>query len=213
CDEYGVILIIDEVVCGFGRTGTMFGFEHYDFVPDIVTMAKGMASSYAPISAAAVRGEVFDRFLGDPADRFHYFRDISTYGGCTVGFAAALENLRIIEDEDLIENSRATGAYLQDRLRELRDHDHVGDVRGRGLFAGVELVEDKATKTPVSEDVMAAVVGRAAREGVLVGRTTRSIPGLNNTVTIAPPLIVTRADIDELVEAVKTGIEYGCRDL
>ena len=191
----------------------MFGFEHYDFVPDIVTMAKGMASSYAPISAAAVRGEVFDRFLADPGDKFHYFRDISTYGGCTVGFAAALENLRIIEDEELIENSRATGAYLQDRLRELLDHDHVGDVRGRGLFAGVELVEDKATKAPVSEDVMAAVVGRVAREGVLVGRTTRSIPGLNNTVTIAPPLIVTRADIDELVEAVKTGIEFGCRDL
>ncbi len=213
CDNYGLILIIDEVVCGFGRTGAMFGFEHYDFVPDIVTMAKGMASSYAPISAAAVRGEVFDRFLGDPGGKFDYFRDISTYGGCTVGFAAALENLRIIEDEDLIENSRAVGAYLQDRLWELLDHDHVGDVRGRGLFAGVELVEDKATKAPVSEDVMAAVVGRAAAEGVLVGKTTRSIPGLNNTVTIAPPLIVTRADIDELVDAVKTGIEFGCRDL
>ncbi len=213
CDEHGVILIIDEVVCGFGRTGTMFGYEHYDFVPDIVTMAKGMASSYAPISAAAVRGEVFDTFLEDPSEKFHYFRDISTYGGCTAGFAAALENLRIIEEEDLIENSRVMGAYLLDRLRELSDHPNVGDVRGRGLFAGVELVEDKASRTPVSEDVMMAVVKKAAEEGVLVGKTTRSVPGLNNTVNMAPPLIVTKADVDELVDAVQAGIEHGCRDL
>ena len=213
CDEYGVILIIDEVVCGFGRTGTMFGYEHYDFVPDIVTMAKGMASSYAPISAAAVRGEVFDTFLEDPSEKYHYFRDISTYGGCTAGFAAALENLRIIEEEDLIENSRVMGAYLLDRLRELSDHPNVGDVRGRGLFAGVELVEDKASRTPVSEDVMMAVVKKAAEEGVLVGKTTRSVPGLNNTVNMAPPLIVTKADVDELVDAVQAGIEHGCRDL
>lgn len=213
CDEYGVILIIDEVVCGFGRTGTMFGYEHYGFVPDIVTMAKGMASSYAPISAAAVRGEVFDTFLEDPSEKYHYFRDISTYGGCTAGFAAALENLRIIEEEDLIENSRVMGAYLLDRLRELSDHPNVGDVRGRGLFAGVELVEDKASRTPVSEDVMMAVVKKAADEGVLVGKTTRSVPGLNNTVNMAPPLIVTRADVDELVDAVQAGIEHGCRDL
>lgn len=213
CDEYGVILIIDEVVCGFGRTGTMFGYEHYGFVPDIVTMAKGMASSYAPISAAAVRGEVFDTFLEDPSEKYHYFRDISTYGGCTAGFAAALENLRIIEEEDLIENSRVMGAYLLDRLRELSDHPNVGDVRGRGLFAGVELVEDKASRTPVSEDVMMAVVKKAADEGVLVGKTTRSVPGLNNTVNMAPPLIVTKADVDELVNAVQAGIEHGCRDL
>ena len=213
CDEFGIILIIDEVVCGFGRTGTMFGYEHYDFVPDIVTMAKGMASSYAPISAAAVRGEVFDTFLEDPGEKYHYFRDISTYGGCTAGFAAALENLRIIEEEDLIENSRVMGAYLLDRLRELSDHPNVGDVRGKGLFAGVELVEDKGSKTPVSEDVMMAVVKKAADEGVLVGKTTRSVPGLNNTVNMAPPLVVTKADVDELVDAVKAGIEYGCRDL
>ena len=105
------------------------------------------------------------------------------------------------------------GAYLLDRLRELSDHPNVGDVRGRGLFAGVELVEDRASKTPVSEDVMMAVVKKAADEGVLVGKTTRSVPGLNNTVNMAPPLIVTKADVDELVDAVKAGIEHGCRDL
>jgi len=211
CDKYDVILIMDEVVCGFGRTGTMFGYEHYDVVPDIVTMAKGMASSYAPISATAVRSGIFERFLDDSDARYGYFRDISTYGGCTGGFAAALENLRIIEDEDLVENSRVVGAHLNERLREFSDHKHVGDVRGRGLFAGVELVADKASKAPVGEDVMGAVMARITAQGVLVGKTTRSFQELNNTINIAPPLIVTKADVDEIVNAVKVGIEEGCK--
>jgi taurine-pyruvate aminotransferase len=211
CSTYDVILIMDEVVCGFGRTGTMFGFEQYDVVPDIVTMAKGMASAYAPISATAVRGEIFETFLNDPGASYAYFRDISTYGGCTAGFAAALENLRILEDENLVENSRVVGEYLHDRLLELADHEYVGDIRGRGLFAGIELVRDRSSRTPVGEDVMAAVLSRIADEGVLVGKTTRSFHGLNNTINIAPPLIVTKADVDEIVDAVKIGIERGCR--
>lgn len=211
CDRYEVILIMDEVVCGFGRTGAMFGFEHYEVSPDIVTMAKGMASSYAPISATAVSEEIFGQFLNDPADKVKYFRDVSTYGGCTAGFAAALENLRIIEEEDLVENARVVGDYLLDRLHELSDHANVADIRGKGLFAGVELVEDKSSKRPVSEDVMNAVLGKIAERGVLVGRTNRSIPGLNNTINIAPPLIVTEADVDEIVDAVKVGVEEGCQ--
>ena len=210
CGRYDVILIIDEVVCGFGRTGTMFGFEHYDLTPDIVTMAKGMASSYAPISAAAVRSEIFEEFLHDPGEKYDYFRDISTYGGCTGGFAAALENMRIVEEEDLVENARAVGAYLLDRLQELADHPNVGDVRGKGLFAGIELVADKTSKAPLGEDVMGAVMRIVTEEGVLIGRTNRSIPGHNNTLNIAPPLIVSKADIDEIVAAVRVGIEKGC---
>jgi taurine-pyruvate aminotransferase len=210
CDEYDVLLIMDEVVCGFGRTGTMFGFEQYDVVPDIVTMAKGMASSYAPISATAARGEIFEKFLNDPEATHDYFRDISTYGGCTAGFVAALENLRIMEDEGLVENSRTVGAYLCDRLQELADYEHVGDVRGKGLFAGVELVKDKSSKDPVGDDVMGAVLAAIAGKGVLVGKTTSSFQGLNNTVNIAPPLIVTEADVDEIVDAVKAGITEVC---
>lgn len=210
CDEYDVQLIMDEVVCGFGRTGTMFGFEHYDVVPDIVTMAKGMASSYAPISATAVRGEIFEKFLNDPEAKYDYFRDISTYGGCTAGFAAALENLRIMEDERLVENARTVGAHLCDRLQELADYEYVGDVRGRGLFAGIELVKDKSSKDPVGDDVMGAVLAAVAEKGVLVGKTTRSFQDLNNTVYIAPPLIVTEADVDEIVDAVKAGVTEVC---
>jgi len=207
CRKHDVVVIIDEVVCGFGRTGKMFGFEHYDVVPDIVTMAKGMASAYAPISATAARSEVFKAFLNDPSDGNAYFRDISTYGGCTGGFAAALENLRIIEEEQLIHNAKVVGEYLLDRLRELSDHPHVGDVRGRGLFAGIELVTDKHTKQPLHEALMGATVAEIASRGVLVGKTTRSIPGFNNTINIAPPLIVTQTDIDEIVEAVAAGIQ------
>ena len=160
----------------------------------------------------AARSEIFEKFLHDPSDKYHYFRDISTYGGCTAGFAAALENLRILEEEDLVENARVVGDYLCDRLRELADYEYVGDVRGKGLFAGVELVEDKSSKTPVSEDVMNTVMRKITEEGVLVGRTNRSLPGLNNTINIAPPLIVTRGDVDEIVDAVKQGIEQGCQE-
>lgn len=210
CRKYDVLLVMDEVVCGFGRTGTMFGFQHYEVVPDIVTMAKGMASSYAPISATAARGEIFETFLNDPDATYAYFRDISTYGGCTAGFAAALENLRIIEDEGLVENARVVGHHLHDRLSELLDLENVGDVRGKGLFAGIELVEDKRSKAPMGEDVMGGILARITDQGVLVGKTTRSVRGLNNTINIAPPLIVTKADVDEIVDAVKVGIEQGC---
>ena len=156
---------------------------------------------------SAARSEVFKAFLNDPSDGNAYFRDISTYGGCTGGFAAALENLRIIEEEQLIHNAKVVGEYLLDRLRELSDHPHVGDVRGRGLFAGIELVTDKHTKQPLDEALMGATVAEIASRGVLVGKTTRSIPGFNNTINIAPPLIVTQTDIDEIVEAVAAGIQ------
>ena len=114
--------------------------------------------------------------------------------------------------EDLVENARVVGDHLGDRLLELADYEYVGDVRGKGLFWGVELVEDKSSKTPVSEDAMNAVMRKITEAGVLVARTTRSLPGLNNTISIAPPLIVTKADVDEIVDAVKVGIEQGCQE-
>ena len=134
CRKYGIFLIVDEVVCGFGRTGKFWGYEQFDIDPDVVTMAKGMCSSYMPLSATAVRQEIFDRFLCDPADPdegLNYFRDISTYGGCAGATAAALENLRIIADEGLVENSRTMGAYFLESLMDLKDMPTVGDVRGR----------------------------------------------------------------------------------
>lgn len=215
CRRHGIWLIIDEVVCGFGRTGTFWGHQHFGVSPDIVTMAKGMAGGYEPLSAMAVRPEIFRRFLNDPADpcqRLHYFRDISTYGGCTGPMAAALESLRIIEEEGLVDNSRRMGAYLLDRLRELADLALVGDVRGRGLFCGLELVADKRTKQPIGEALMGRIVAAVNARGVLVGRTNASLPGNNTIINFAPALIVTRDQIDQIVAAVGAVLAQCWRD-
>ncbi|MBW2355737.1 MAG: aminotransferase class III-fold pyridoxal phosphate-dependent enzyme [Deltaproteobacteria bacterium] len=215
CRRHGLWLIIDEVVCGFGRTGVFWGHQHFGISPDIVTMAKGMAGGYEPLSATAVRPEIFQRFLNDPADpgqRLNYFRDISTYGGCTGPMAAALETLRIIDAEDLVGNSRRMGTYLLDRLRELADMPLVGDVRGRGLFCGVELVADKKTKQPISEALMGRIVAAINARGVLVGRTNARLPGNNTIMNFAPALIVTREQIDQIVDAVKAVLAQRWRD-
>ncbi|MFO7713509.1 aspartate aminotransferase family protein [Desulfosarcina sp.] len=210
CRKYGVFLVIDEVVAGFGRTGRFFGHQHFDVDPDMITLAKGMASAYEPISATVVKQHIYDLFLNDPADpdqRMHFFRDISTYGGCTGAMAASLENIRIMEAENLTENSRVMGDYLFDRLQELADHPAVGDVRGKGLFLGVELVADKADKRPPSEAQMGAVVDAAKAEGVLLGRTNSSLPGLNTTLYFAPALVITKDEADRMVAATKKGIQ------
>jgi taurine-pyruvate aminotransferase len=210
CRKYGIYLIMDEVVCGFGRTGKFWGHQQYDVDPEMITMAKGLASSYMPLSATVVKEEIFAKFLCDPVDekqRMNYFRDISTYGGCAGATAAALESTRIIEEENLVENSRVVGRYLLDQLQNLADLPLVGDVRGVGLFAGLEFVKDKSSKTPISEAEMGRIMGLVAQEGVLVGRTNTSLPGNNTIMNFAPALIATREDIDRIVAAVKAALE------
>jgi taurine-pyruvate aminotransferase len=202
CDRYDVLLHIDEVVCGLGRTGKWFGYQHFDFTPDMVTMAKGVASGYAGISCTVTTEKVFDEFKADPSDRMHYFRDISTFGGCTAGPAAALENLKIIEEENLLDNVVKMGDYMQDRLFELKDkYKVIGDVRGKGLFQGLELVKDRATKEPVEESVAAGVAGHCMQNGVIIGRTNRSFADFNNTLAFSPALIATKSEIDEIITA------------
>ena len=204
CRKYDVLLHIDEVVCGVGRTGSeWFGYQHYGVKPDMVTMAKGVASGYAAIACCVTTEEVFDLFKSDETDPMDYFRDISTFGGCTAGPAAAIENMRIIEDEGLLENTTAMGHYMMERLSELKDkHAIIGDVRGKGLFLGAELVTDRQTKDPVEEARVKAVVGDCMKQGVIIGATNRSVPGKNNTLCFSPALIATKDDIDEIVTAV-----------
>jgi taurine-pyruvate aminotransferase len=206
CKRHGVLLIMDEVVCGMGRTGTMFGYQGYHVEPDIVTMAKGVASAYMPISCTVTREEVFAA-LQNPKDKLSYFRDISTYGGCTAASAAALENIRIIENEKLLDNVTAMGEYLIEGLKENLGHPNVGDVRGKGLLAGIELVQDKTSKTPLAEETVIAVCGDMASKGVLVGRINRSFPGMNNVINFAPAYIVTRADIDIILKTLRESIK------
>ena len=202
CRKYGVLLHIDEVVCGLGRTGKWFGYQHFGVEPDIVTMAKGIASGYAAISVTATTEALFSEFLAEPSEKLHYFRDVSTFGGCAAGPAAALENLRIIETENLLDNAAAMGDYLLDQLRALQDkHEIIGDVRGKGLFAGAELVADRDSRAPVDESVAAAVAADCLREGVIIGRTNRSFPQYNNTLCLSPALICGKDDIDEIVAA------------
>jgi taurine-pyruvate aminotransferase len=210
CKKYDIWLIMDEVVCGFGRTGKFWGHEHFDVDPDIVTMAKGLASSYEALSATVVKQKVYDVFLNDPTDpdtRLNYFRDISTYGGCTAPMAAALESTRIIEDENLVENSRVIGEYLMEKLNELTKHDCVGEIRGQGLFAGIEFVNNRKTKEAITEGQMATLMGNVVGEGVIVGRTNSSFHGLNNIMNFAPCLIITKEQVDTIVGAVSNAIE------
>jgi taurine-pyruvate aminotransferase len=203
CRKYEVLLILDEVVCGMGRTGTWFGYQHYGVEPDIVTMAKGVASGYAAISCTVTTEAVFNEFKADPNDPMSYFRDISTFGGCAGGPAAALENMRILEDENLLDNCTEMGAYLMDQLEGLKaKHKMIGDVRGKGLFCGAELVANRTTKEPVDESIAQAVVADCmVNSRVIIGATNRSLTGLNNTLCLSPALICTTSDIDEVIEA------------
>ena len=199
---------IDEVVCGFGRTGKWFGYQNYDVQPEIVTMAKGLASGYAAISCTVTNENIFNRFKVNPGDKMSYFRDISTFGGCAGGHAAAIENLAIIERENLIENSQKIGEYLLDKLKGLKDkHTFVGDARGKGLLAGIELISNPNTNEPADELFAIKVTNYCKKKGLLIGRTNRSIPSNNNTLCLTPALIAGRSEIDDIINILDEALE------
>ncbi len=208
CRQYDILLHLDEVVCGLGRTGTWFGYQHYGIQPDIVTMAKGLASGYAAISATVVTETVFNAVNDDDGcQQLDYFRDISTFGGCTAGPAAALANIKIIERENLLTNVSAMGERLMAGLRELQvRHPQIGDIRGKGLFVGAELVSDRAGKTPTDESYAAAVASHCMQNGVLIGRTNRSFNQHNNTLCLSPALIASVSEIDQIIAAVDAAL-------
>ena len=208
CRKYDVLLHIDEVVCGIGRTGKWFGYQHYDVQPDIVTTAKGLAAGYAAVSITVTTERLFDMFKEDPTNIDSYFRDISTFGGSTAGPAAALEVLKIIKREKLIENINVVGDYLKNKLLELQDkHEMIGEVRGKGLFCGVELVKDRITKEPVDEKVAIAVAGHCFQNKVMIGRTNRSFETNNNVLLFSPAFICSKNDIDLIIESVDKALE------
>lgn len=203
CRKYDVLLHIDEVVCGLGRTGKWFGYQHYGIEPDFVTMAKGVASGYAAISCMVTTERVFEMFKSEPGAPLDYFRDISTFGGCTAGPAAAIENMKIIEEEDLLGNTDRMHDQLMGNLAGLMEkHRVIGDIRGKGLFCGAELVADRTTKEPAPEALVQAVVADCMAQGVIIGATNRSLPGYNNTLCFSPALIATADDIDQITDAV-----------
>jgi taurine-pyruvate aminotransferase len=203
CRRHGVLLIIDEVICGFGRTGQWFGFERAGVRPDIVTMAKGLTSGYFPLAATAVREEIFAAF---PASGNERFRHVNTFGGHPAGCAVALANLQILRDENLVERSARIGDRLLHDLERLHESPLVGDVRGRGLLAGVELVADKTTRRPADDAQVLAVIAGCSRRGVLIGRNADTVAGLDNVLTLSPPLILGEDEAAMLVEVLEDSL-------
>lgn len=206
CDRTGILLIFDEVVNGFGRTGRMFGHQHWGVEPDIICFAKGLTSGYMPLSATVVKQHIFDAFLDEPGTNSH-FCHVSTYGGTPAATAVALRNIEIIERENLADRAAEMGDYLMERLQAaLLPHPNVGDVRGKGLLLGVELVKDKVSKTPLESDRMAAVTRYCMAHQVMIGRNANTVPGFTNVLIICPPLVITYAEANALIDTLREAI-------
>jgi len=206
CDKWGMLLIADEVMTGFGRTGKWFAMDHWDVVPDIMTLAKGMTSGYVPIGATVVRKHIGDHF------KESYFAHGATYAGHALACATALAVIPIYEEDDLIENSAVMGAYLLDRTKELGEkHPSVGDVRGLVLFVGLELVKNKKTREPIMPVSAAIEAGPNPKRAVAqkLGELGMMAMAANpsNTIALAPPLICTKADIDEGIAILDQALE------
>jgi adenosylmethionine-8-amino-7-oxononanoate aminotransferase len=198
CRKYDILLHVDEVINGFGRTGKMFGHQHYNVSPDIVAVAKGVSSAYLPIAATVVKNSVFQSFYGDPAEN-RQVAQVNTYGGHPVAAAVAARNIEIMESERLADRSAELGAYLLDGLRTLLRHGVVGDVRGKGLLLGIELVKDRITKEPLGQEQVAVVVDSCRDNGLLVGRAGGG-RSYGTTIALSPPLVITRSECDRIVE-------------
>jgi adenosylmethionine-8-amino-7-oxononanoate aminotransferase len=202
CRAHDVVLIVDEVITGFGRTGRWFGMEHWNIRPDIATFAKGITSGYLPLGGVAISDRVFDLLRDSMPDGLPFMFGL-TYNNHPSLCAAALANLDIVEQEHLVENSRDIGEYLLERLREtLSDHPFVREIRGIGLLAAVECTEP-GSKDPVGGRPMAftSAVTRQAWERGLIARA------LWESVGLAPPLCTTIADVDEIVGILAESME------
>ena len=206
CDKHGALMIVDEVICGFGRTGKAFGFQHSDVKPDIITMAKGLTSAYMPLSATAVKREIYEAFMA--AGDYEFFRHVNTFGGSPAACAVALKNLEIMEQEQLFSKSEEMGALLLGELQaRLGEHPHIGSIRGRGLLVGIELVKDKQTKEPVDLAYTNAIIAACKKQGVIIGKNGTTTAGFNNVLTLSPPLILSIEEKNIIVDAVVSALD------
>ena len=205
CDRYGVLLIADEVITGFGRTGKMFATEHWGVVPDMMTVAKGITSGYIPMGGCITRGEISDAFIGSQKASFKH---VITFGGHPVAAAAALKNIEIMEEEGMVENAAKQGVYLLDGLNEMKEkYQMIGDVRGLGLFCGLELVADRGTKEyfPAEADLANRITQGFAENGLLLRGGDR--------MNVAPPLCITSSEVDDLVTVMDKVFDQVSKDL
>jgi adenosylmethionine-8-amino-7-oxononanoate aminotransferase len=197
--EHDILFWADEVITGFGRTGNVWGCDTMNISkPAQMTLAKQLSSAYYPISAAVIRGDMYEQMV-EPSAEVGIFGHGYTYSGHPVACAAALKTLEIYERDKLYDNAADMGDYLQSRLQALREHEHVGEVRGAGLIAAVELVEDKITRAPANERAK-RVTQLCQDNGLLV----RNVAGC--AVALCPPMIISRAHIDEIVDKLTLSI-------
>ncbi|AXF02319.1 aspartate aminotransferase family protein [Paraburkholderia hospita] len=207
CDRYGVLLILDEIMSGMGRTGHLFACEEDGVTPDLLTIAKGLGAGYQPIGATLVSDKIYQAITGGSG----FFQHGHTYIGHATACAAALEVQRVIADEHLLDNVKARGEQLRSLLREhYAQHPYIGDVRGRGLFVGVELVQDRATKTPFDAKLKlhAAIKREAFQRGLMVYPMGGTVDGkIGDHVLLAPPFICTPRDIEQIVSRLTDAIE------
>ena len=193
--KYDILFVADEVICGFGRTGEMFGSTTYGIRPDVMVMSKQITSSYVPFSAILMN-ERFFAPIADESDRISTFGHGYTAGGHPLGAAVALENLAIIQENDLVGNAREVGAHFRARLETLKSSPLVGEVRGVGLIAAVELVEDKQAKSVRTPGRLGALMNAAMHRNGLISRN------MTDTVAFCPPMIITRQQADDMFEIV-----------
>lgn len=199
CDKYDVLLIVDEVICGFGRSGEKFGHLNYGVRPDMVTMAKGMTSAYSPLSATAVSAELYDSFKNSQEPTSH-LRHINTFGGNPVSCVVALKNIEILEDENLVARSAQIGKAFKDGLKSLLKHPHIGEIRFFGSAMGIELVEDVQTKQPATAERVMSIIAACKQKGLLIGKNGDTVPGYANILTLSPPFSSTDEDITFIVD-------------
>jgi len=202
CNKYGLLLILDEVITGFGRTGKLFASEHWGVEPDIMTIAKGVTSGYLPLGACVVTPKVFKAFYGDPKEE-REFSQVSTYGGHPVCCAAALANLDILMRERLWENSQQIGDYLLKRLQGL-DSPFVKEVRGKGLMLAVEMNDEFGNR--LDTERMDKVGIGIKDSGVIIGRMSHVMEGPECIFFLAPPLVLNKEEADRIFEAFRSGL-------
>ena len=185
CDRYGILLIDDEVICGFGRTGKWFGIDHFGIQPDLMTMAKGISSGYAPLGGLGCTDRVIDPVVS--------FEHLHTYANHPVSCAGALKNLEILEDEGLIARSAQIGGYFLDGLKTLEKHPIVGQVRGTGCWLGIDCTSDRKTRALFPMSRLQSLVDRAGAKGLIIKL-------MGQALELAPPLCISREEIDEGIE-------------
>ncbi|HEX5498024.1 MAG TPA: aminotransferase class III-fold pyridoxal phosphate-dependent enzyme, partial [Thermomicrobiales bacterium] len=198
CDRYGVLLIVDEVICGFGRTGAWFASDHFGLEPDLMTIAKALTAGYVPMGGVVVKPEIIDAIPN--------FRHVHTFSGHAGAAAAGNATIGIVEREGLIERARSNGDYFLDSLRQaVGKHPIVGDVRGIGMWHAIDFTADRATKAPFADDTVAAIVRRMYDNGVIASP-------IGTALEMAPPLIATRADLDVAVDVAARSIDEIARE-